>query len=150
MKLVICSSASFYKFVLELKRELEAAGIEVVVPKSAHTMAKYDFDTTKSKTWFNNPDDYDIKADLMRSHFDEISNGDAILVVNNEKHSQSNYIGANVLLEMGTAWYQNKPIYLLNDLPENTPFEEEIKGMMPTVLHGDITKLRLANYSQTK
>lgn len=142
MRLVICSSAAFYKHAIEIKAEIESDNIEVVVPKTAITMAENnDFEVEHYKTWFGDANDYDKKADFMRSHFDQISNGDAILVINDEKHGQPNYIGPNVLLEMGLAWYQNKPIYLLNNIPDNSPFEEEIKGMMPIVLAGDLDKL---------
>jgi hypothetical protein len=90
------------------------------------------------KTWYDNAEDYDKKADLMRAHFDEIANGDAILVVNDEKHDIKGYIGPNVLMEMSLAWYQQKPIYLPNELPVDSAFEEELKGMMPTILNNDL------------
>lgn len=142
MKLVLCSSAAFYKHTVDLKGQLETLGFEVVVPKTALVMEENgDFDVAHYKTWYGNADDYDKKADFMRTHFDEISAGDAILVVNDEKHDVKNYIGPNVLLEMSLAWYQKKPIYILNGLPEDSPFEEEIKGMMPIVLEGDLSKL---------
>ncbi|HRF28664.1 MAG TPA: hypothetical protein PL051_03440 [Candidatus Saccharibacteria bacterium] len=141
MKLVLCSSVAFYEHVCKIADELQATGnYSIVIPKSARAMREAK-DFTVNKTWFGNPDDYDKKADYMRTHFDEISAGDAILVVNDEKHGKANYIGANVLLEMSLAWYQHKPIYLLNALPSDSPFEEEIKGMMPVVLHGNLDAL---------
>ena len=100
-----------------------------------------DYDVTHYKTWYGNEDDYGKKADYMRTHFDEITAGDIVLVINDKKHGQSDYIGANVLLEMGLAWYQKKPVYILNDLPADSQFEEEIKGFTPTVLHGGLTPL---------
>lgn len=140
--IVICSSASFYRHANEVKAELEKAGIPTVVPKTARRMAETgDYDVMHYKTWYGNEDDYGKKADYMRTHFDEITAGDIVLVINDEKHGQSDYIGANVLLEMGLAWYQKKPVYILNDLPADSPFEEEIKGFTPTVLHGDLTPL---------
>jgi hypothetical protein len=140
--IVICASAAFYEHVLEIADELKEQGISVVVPLGAREMqAAGNFDTTRAKTWYQNPDDYSIKADLMRTHFDEISAGDAILVVNDEKHDVPGYIGPNVLMEMSLAWYQRKPIYLLNALPTNTPSEEELKGMQPIILEGDLSKL---------
>ena len=102
------------------------------------------FDVASYKTWYNNAADYDKKADLMRAHFDEITAGDAILVVNDEKHGVPGYIGPNVLMEMSLAWYQKKPIYLLNPFPDDSPFEEEIKGMNPIILNGDLSGLRQA------
>lgn len=96
-------------------------------------------DFTVRKTWYDNPDDYHKKRDLMTTHFDEIARADAILVLNYEKHGQPDYIGPNVLMEMGIALHYNKPIYILNDIPDNSPFEEEIKGFMPTVLRGNLS-----------
>lgn len=136
--LVICSSANFYEHVVTIADELQAKGVTVVIPKSAQAM-KEKGDFTVHKTWYDNPDDYSKKADYIRSHFDQITSGDAILVINDTKHGIDGYIGPNVLMEMSLAWYQQKPLYLLNPFPENSPFEEEIKGMAPTILHGDLT-----------
>lgn len=77
----------------------------------------------------------------MLAHFDKVAEGDAILVVNDAKHGVDGYIGPNVLMEMALAFYQRKPIFILNDLPLNSPFEEELKGMMPVVLKGDVKNL---------
>jgi hypothetical protein len=78
----------------------------------------------------------------MRKHFDEVANGNAILVINNEKHGKANYIGGNVLMEMSLAFYQKKPIFVLNGLPHESTFEEELKGMMPVLLNGDLSKIK--------
>lgn len=140
--IVICSSAAFYKHAVEIADQLEQRNLRVVLPKSARTMAKSgDFDVEKVKTWYGNDDDYDKKADFMRTHFDEIACGDEIFIINDEKHGVPGYIGPNVLMEMSLAWYQNKRIYVLHDLPENSPFEEELKGMRPIVLEGDLSRI---------
>lgn len=141
--IVVCSSAAFYEHVIEVMEQLESLGFPVKVPKSALAMREAgDYDVSKTKTWYDNPDDYHKKADYVRAHFDKITSGDAILVVNDEKHGTPGYIGPNVLMEMSLAWYQNKPIYVLNDLPAGSPFEEELGGMAPIVLHGDLTKIK--------
>lgn len=137
--IVICSSAAFYKHINTVAAELAQAGYHAVVPKTAKVMAASgDYDVAHYKTWFGDADDYVKKADYMRSHFDEIDRGDIVLVVNDEKHGVPNYIGPNVLMEMCLAWYQHKPIYLLGDIPADSPFEEEIKGMAPIALHNDL------------
>lgn len=138
--IVICASANFYEHVVQIANELEDRGTKVVIPKSAEAMRDAG-DYTVQKTWYDKPEDYSKKADLIRSHFDRISEGDAILVVNDKKHGVAGYIGPNVLMEMSLAWYQQKPIYLLNSLPEDSPFEEELKGMDPTVIDGELDKL---------
>lgn len=140
--ITICSSANFYKQVNELKQELEALGYAVLVPLTATKMqASGDYDVTHYKTWFGNADDYDKKAALMRAHFDEVAKGDAVLVVNNEKHGTPNYIGGNVLMEMAIAFHLGRPIYVLNDLPNESPFTEEIIGLGSVPLQGDLQKL---------
>lgn len=138
---VICSSASFYKHANAVKSELEAHGLTVVVPKTALKMAETgDYDVSHYKTWYADETDYHKKADYMRAHFDEVTKGDIVLVVNDEKHNQANYIGPNVLMEMSLGWYQNKPIFVLNDLPNDSPFIEEIKGFGSIPLHRDLAK----------
>lgn len=75
-------------------------------------------------------------------HFDEIKKGDAILVVNPTKLAVKNYIGGNTLMEMGFAYYLKKPIYILNDIPKNMIYTEEIQGMRPIILRGDLRKIK--------
>lgn len=145
--IVICSSAAFYGQAVELAPKLNELGLEVVLPynaqKALETGIPY---SVKAKTWYTNPDDYHMKKDFMRRHFDEIAKDtcDAILVLNYEKHGVANYIGPNVLMEMGIAFYFHKPIYILNELPENSPFEEELKGFLPTILHGKLDQIPLS------
>lgn len=140
MTITICSSAAFYKHVIELKTDLEKFGHTVLVPYTALAMEKNnDYDVSHYKTWFADANDYHKKAKLMRMHFDEVAKGDAVLVVNDEKHGVPNYIGGNVLMEMAVAFYLQKQIYILGDLPADSPFEEEYKGMEPILLHGDLS-----------
>ncbi|HSX16676.1 MAG TPA: hypothetical protein VLH86_01085 [Patescibacteria group bacterium] len=138
----ICSSVSFYRQAIDVKAQLEALGVTVVVPLVALKMQESgDFEVSHYKTWFADENDYGKKAELMRTHFDKVAAGDATLVLNYEKHGHKNYIGANVLMEMSLAFYLKQPIFVINELPADSPFEEELKGMAPTLLRGDITLL---------
>ena len=140
--IVICSSANFYRQAVDLQEELEKLGYKVVVPVTASRMKESgDFDVEHYKTWFADASDYHKKAKLMRQHFDEVTAGDAILVLNYEKRGKQNYIGGNVLMEMCLAFYHHKPIFVINDMPEDSPFAEEILGMQPTFLHGKVADL---------
>lgn len=142
--ITVCASASFYRQVVDEQSQLQKLGYKVIIPAGAEAMKKSgDFDVTHSKTWYNNPNDYHKKAALMRGHFDEVAKGDAVLVLNYEKHGVPNYIGGNVLMEMALAFYLHKPIFILNEVPEDSPFVEEIKGFEPTVLQGKLEKLKL-------
>lgn len=104
--ITICSSVNFYRQVLDIQEQLEKAGLTVLVPATAKKMKETgDFEANNYKTWFGDEGDYRKKTGLMRGHFAEIEKGDAILVVNNEKNGQNNYIGGNVLMEMTIAFY---------------------------------------------
>ena len=140
--ITICSSANFYRQVVDIQAQLEKEGFTVLIPVTAERMKQSgDFDVSHYKTWFADANDYHKKAALMRGHFEEIEKGDAILVLNYEKHGVQNYIGGNVLMEMALAFYLYKPIFILNDIPEDSPFLEEIAGMGPVVLHGEVDAL---------
>ena len=140
--ITICCSCNFYKHASEVQEELEASGFGVIVPETVGVMkASGDWDVSHYKTWFAQEGDYPEKARLMMAHFQEVSRGDAILVLNDEKHGVQNYIGNNVLMEMAIAFWLKKPIFILNEYPANSTAEEEIKGMLPILLHGDLTAL---------
>jgi hypothetical protein len=140
--ITICASVAMYKKVNEVQEALEPLGFTVIVPKLAREMKKNnDYVVEHYKTWFANPDDYDKKSDYMRTHFEEVDKADAILVVNEEKKGVKNYIGGNVLMEMALAFFARKPIFILNDAPEGSAIEEEIRGVLPVFLHGKIEDL---------
>jgi hypothetical protein len=136
-KITICSSVNFYRQAIDIQEELGKLGYEVIVPATAERMKESgDFEVSHYKTWFGDADDYHKKTALMRGHFAEVKKGDAILVLNYEKHGIDNYIGGNVLMEMAIAFYLNKPIFVINEVPGESPFLEEIIGLNPVVLHG--------------
>jgi hypothetical protein len=138
----ICSSADFYRQAVDIQAQLEAQGYTVIVPATAIKMkASGDYDVSHYKTWFTDAADYHKKAELMRGHFDKVAVGDSILVLNYQKHGVDNYIGGNVLMEMALAFHLRKPIYIMNEIPAESAFLEEIIGMQPIVLHGSLDNL---------
>lgn len=142
--IAICASASFYPQIIEVSDDIEKQGVTVVLPKTAAKMKAESRANTEAITdWSTAPAGYHGKAILIREHFKEIERSDAILVMNYEKHGKQNYIGPNVLMEMSTAFYLNKPIFVLNGEPEDSPLIDEILGLEPIFLRGDITKLKL-------
>ena len=141
--ITICCSASFYRQALEVEEELRERGFQVHIPHTAYTMKESgDFNVATYKTWFANENDWGKKTELMRMHFQKVLEGDAILVLNYEKNGVEGYIGGNGLMEMAIAFHYKKPIYILNPVLETLPFYEEIMGMQPIVLHGDLDKLQ--------
>jgi diphthamide synthase subunit DPH2 len=141
-KIVLCSSAAFYEHVNQVADELEALGFEVVVPHTARKMRESgNYDVASVKTWYDNSDDFSKKTALMTGHFKEVEEGDVVLVVNDEKKGIKGYVGPNVLLEMGLAFYLNKPIYVLNDCDRTMPTYEEVVGLGSIVIDGDLGKI---------
>lgn len=138
----ICSSVNFYKQAVQMRDKLQKKGFQVIIPATAELMEKSnDYEVSHYKTWYGNEDDYHKKTKLMRGHFDEVAKADAILVLNFVKHGIENYIGGNVLMEMALAFHLKKPVYILNEIPSESSFMEEIKGLDPIVLHGKLDKL---------
>src|SRR3989344_4608186 len=110
--ITICSSASFYKQVLE------------------------------AKTFFKKPDDYKRKKFLTKKHFEKVIRGDITLVLNYEKNGVPGYVGGAVLMEMAIALHHRKPIYLLNPIPKSVSYKEELLGMSPMILDGDLANIK--------
>ncbi len=138
MKIIICGSMSASKEMVEVEKQLLALGHEVVLPEFTHDYAAmFTVDKAHTESARNK-----VQYDLIRIHFDKIKAGDAILVVNVERYGISGYIGGNSFLEMGFAFVLDKPIYLLNQLPECS-YRDELEAMRPIVLAGDIGKIRL-------
>ena len=65
---------------------------------------------------------------------------DAILVANCDKKGIKGYVGSNTLMEMGLAFHLDKPIYLLNSMPE-MGCKEEILGMQTIILNHKLEKI---------
>lgn len=134
--IAVCASASTYPQVITASYEIEKLGINLILPKTAARMKEEGRENLEiNRNWSVSAHE---KALLIREHFQVIEKSDAILVMNYEKHGKQNYIGPNVLMEMSTAFYLNKPIYILNGEPEDSPLIDEILGLEPIFLHGNL------------
>src|SRR3989344_2155587 len=149
MKICICSSMAFYTKFKAIQKELEEIGHEVITPelefetKDSDTSVGSFFDRNGGVDAF--PPDHDVwkkKGKAISAHFKKIDNSDCILVTNYEKKGIENYIGGNTFLEIGYAYGSGKKIFILNSIPSELSYKEEILGMQPIVLHGDILKLQ--------
>ncbi len=77
----------------------------------------------------------------LKVHYQHILESDWILFVNAEKNGRKNYVGGNVLIEMGQAYVNNKKIFLLYDLPKDSAYLDEIESMDPICLKGDLAAI---------
>ena len=83
-----------------------------------------------------------IDNDYFKSHYKHILESDAVLVVNEEKREIKNYIGGNVLIEMGQAYVNDKKIFFLNGMPEGLSYQDEIVALEPICLEGQLENIK--------
>lgn len=146
MKITICGSIAFQDKILSIKEELEKLGHETkmwpseVKDEKGELVSVQEYykirrTAKKDEKWV-----WERKAEAILRHFDKIAWSDAILVTNYDKNDIKDYIGGNTLMEMGIALFLKKKIYLLNEIPELS-YKEEILGVRPIILNGDLGKI---------
>ena len=132
--ITLCGSTSFYGEMPEIRGRLTALGFKVLTPELNDELSDYSAlaqdDAARKKNYF------------IARHLPKIQQADAILVVNRKKKGIEGYIGPNVFLEMGFAFAFGKPIFLLTTVPEQEN-KEEILGLLPRVINGDLGKIAL-------
>jgi len=144
MKITICGSIAFFDEMSEIKKKLENLGHEVRLPPSeiidgkGKTISVKEYYSIRKTTDTTDGWIWDRREELMRKHFNKVVWSDAILILNYDKNSIPNYIGANTLLEMGLAFHYRKKIFLLKPIPKISS-KEEILGMRPKVINGDLS-----------
>ena len=147
MKITICGSIAFIEEMKDAKNKLEKIGHEVKMPplevpdEKGNMIPVIEYWRIRKVADANAAWVWDRKEEAIRNHFEKIEWADAILVLNYSKKDVPNYIGANTLIEMGIAFHRRKPIFLLNPIPE-VSYTEEILGMKPIVLNGDLALIK--------
>ena len=76
-----------------------------------------------------------IKNRLTKENFRNVEICDALFILNITHRGIENYIGGNSFMEMVIAFYLKKPIFILNSIPENMSYTEEIKSLYPIVVN---------------
>lgn len=146
MKIYVLGSSSFMKRMVEVTDQLVSMGVnafihndyrELVAGKRQEQIDLWGQGSAERAK-------VKIENDYLRSHYKHILESDACLFVNDTKEGIENYIGGNVLIEMGQAYVNNKKIYFLNGLPSadsGLNYLDEILAMDPLCLEGDLNKL---------
>jgi hypothetical protein len=154
MKITLCGSIGFYKEMECARDRLLKLGYKVKIPELTLEVPK-EFGGGK-KVYFgkyieeNGGIDafsvghkiWNLKESAIRDHYEKINWADAILVINHEKRGIAGYIGGNTLIEIGVAFYLKKPIYILNPVSSELSYKQEILGMKPVVLNGNLDLIK--------
>jgi len=122
VKITLCLSARFFDKLRDIQRSLEQRGHAVFLP----SMVDYHHleETALAK----------IHYGLMKDHFQKIDQSDVIYVANYQKNGIEGYIGGSCFLEMGKAFDRGIPIFLLNDIPQQSSYREELLALQPVVV----------------
>jgi nucleoside 2-deoxyribosyltransferase len=114
--------------MVEAGEYLRNNGFEVILPELTryqHIRDEFGDDVEFTK----------IKNRLTIENMANVEKCDCLLVLNHSHRGFENYVGGNSFLEMIVAFYLKKPIYLLNPIPEEMTYTEEIKALYPIVVH---------------
>jgi non-canonical (house-cleaning) NTP pyrophosphatase len=130
MKITICGSMLHEPSMAAAAEALRAQGYEVDKPN-----------VVEGHVYTDNLDaNADLKRGFIDEHFRKIDTSDAILVINEDKNGVAHYIGGNTLIEIAYAYAQGLEIFLLHPVPE-VSYADEVRGMHPIILDGDLAKL---------
>jgi non-canonical (house-cleaning) NTP pyrophosphatase len=133
MKISICGSMHHIDGIEEAQAVLERQGWEVETPSRRENKKVL---SEMSRDELANEKDF-----LIREHLEKIRHSDAVLIYNEEKRGVDGYIGGNTLMEMAFAYAQDLEIFLFKPIPEMS-YTDEILGMKPIVLNGDIDEIQ--------
>lgn len=151
MKITICGSIEFYKEMESARDKLVKHGHEIKIPELT-LEAPQEFGGSK-KVYFGQyieqnggidafPAEHEIwnlKEDAINDHYEKINWCDGILIINHKKRSTDGYVGGNTLIEIGVAFYLKKKIYILNPVSSELSYKQEIMGMKPVILNGNLS-----------
>ena len=143
MKLVICGSSTFKEKMLEYREQLASLGHEAIVHPDYDSFVKGE----KAEIWaqVENGEHHKAKREqgYIKWYYNQIANSDGVLILNFAKKGIDNYIGGNTLMEISFAYVNDKKIFLINPIPEEVTYVDEIKAMVDDdkILAGDLNKI---------
>ncbi|MBW1839665.1 MAG: hypothetical protein JRI49_06980 [Deltaproteobacteria bacterium] len=141
MKITICGSVYFARKLVDIYRDLEKLGHRPMMHEQMFGLA--DGTAAQLKDHKNNVEHADVKRkyNFIKWWHDCIKKGDAVLICNFDKNGIKNYIGGNTLMEIGFAHVNNKKIFLMNPIPTEVPYVDEIKAMVDEVINSDLKRI---------
>ena len=140
MKITICGSSMFRKEMVEVRNRLLELGHEPVIHKDYEEFVA---GNKKDVLELIEKDHAEAKRKYgyIKWYHNAIMSSDAILVLNYDKKGIKNYVGGNTLMEIGFAHVSDKKIFLLNPIPEEVSYTDEIKAMADVIISGDLNKI---------
>ncbi|KKU81282.1 MAG: hypothetical protein UY09_C0042G0016 [Parcubacteria group bacterium GW2011_GWA2_47_8] len=144
MTIYVLGSSSFMKEMVATKNQLCELGHNATIHPHYEAFVRGDRQDIVSRWKKGERAAIKRENNYFHEHYKGIVSSEAILIVNAKKRVPDidNYIGGNVLMEMGQAYVNHKKIFFLNGMPSGLPYMDEIEAMDPVCLHGDLTKIQ--------
>ena len=141
MKIYVLGSTDFMKEMVDAKNQLCVLGFDGWIHPHYEAFVRGEKQDHLAR-WYNG-EAAALKREnnYFHEHYKHILQSDAVLIVNGEKRGIQNYIGGNVLMEMGQAYVNYKKIFFLNGMPSGLMYMDEIEAMDPICLNGDFNKI---------
>ena len=138
MKYYVLGSSHFMKEMVDCKNRLCAMGLDAWIHPDYEAFVRGEKQEIMRR--WHNGEHAEVKREnnYLKAHYDHILKSDALLFVNAEKNGKKDYVGGNVLIEMGQGYVNNKKMFLLYGLPEYSSYIDEIKAMDPICLEGKL------------
>jgi hypothetical protein len=141
MKIYVLGSTSFKEEMVKCSEKLRKLGFDGWIHPDYEAFVRGDKQDIVSRWAKGEHAAVKRENNYLKQHYQHILESDAILMVNGEKNGIRNYIGGNVLIEMGQAHVNDKKIFFLYDVPEKSAYLDEIQCMDPIPLHGDLKNI---------
>lgn len=142
MKITICGSVKFAKNLVDIHSQLEKLGHQPMMHEQMFGLADGTAAQLKDKASGAEHSEVKKKYNFIKWWHNCIKSGDAILVCNFDKNGVKNYVGGNTLMEIGFAHVNDKKVFLLNPIPQEVSYADEIKTMVDVVLNGDLKGIK--------
>jgi len=140
MKITICGSSKFRHEMIEYMKKLEILKHKVIVHEHYIKSVRGEMPELMERVEREHAT-LKREQNYIKWYHNAIKSSDAILVLNFDKNGIKNYIGGNTLMEIGFAHVNDKKVFLLNPIPEDVPYADEIKAMVDVVIEGDLGKI---------
>ena len=140
MKIVICGSSFFRDKMIESKYKLNEMGHEGIIHPDYEAFARGE----KQEVWNLIQTDHaraKKENNYIKWYYNAIVGADAILVLNYDKKGIANYVGENTLMEIAFAHTNGKKIFLMNPVPKEVSYFDEIEAMYDEILNDDLSKI---------
>lgn len=127
---VICGSMKNLDLMSEIAELLKSTGLNVVTPVPDEPAGHWTVEASRV-----------VKREASRRHMGYIRQPGtaAILVVNVDRPGAHDYVGPNSFAEIGVAFADDRPVYLLQGMPDC--YADELAAWGVECLNGDLGRL---------